>query len=694
MSLLLDENKGETSTAALRDELEKDIVRLFQKLLLYQMRSICLYHRNTAAVIGRDMLRIDDWAGQLSNIQEAEVAVQRGMEQYNTEESKTQLRKLNGAAGALEKNLQNIHAAMKDQAEQQEKRHREAQDKQCLRDLRVTDPRTDKKVIEDRKGGLLKDSYLWILEHTDFQRFRSDRESRVLWIKGDPGKGKTMLLCGIIDELGRDSSVPLSYFFCQATGGARLNQATSVLRGLIFDLARHNPRLTKYVREKYDYAGKELFSSESAWHDLSEIATAMLKDPSLGNAVLIIDALDECSVDRGRLLDFISKPSPVKWIVSSRNWSDIEEKLDDAEQKVKLHLELNRDSVSNAVESYIKYKVDRLAQKKKYDDRIKDAVWQHLTANADGTFLWVALVCQELADHSIRTRHTLDTLKSFPRGLGPLYGRMLKQISPSKDAQLCKEILAISSVVYRPITLEELKVLVKGLGDLTKEEMEEVIGSCGSFLTLQNSLISFVHQSAKDYLLNEASNEILPFGIAHQHHMVFSRSLELLCKTLNRDIYGLQTPGHPIDQVSTPEPDPLAPIGYSCVFWVDHLDDSVLRTELSDKKRGGGGSLLSFFKQKYLQWLEALSLLRCIPAGVKVVEKLEVFLVSTFCTMGRALQRDERKELMSRSRRQNNESFKISSKIHADSFSLTKASSKLPHCRFTYQLSCSVPLTA
>ncbi len=79
-------------------------------------------------------------------------------------------------------------------------------------------------------------------------------------------------------------------------------------------------------------------------------------------------------------------------------------------------------------------------------------------------------------------------------------------------------------------------------------------------------------------------------------------------------VYGPQ--GIPIDQVSTPEPNPLAPIGYSCVFWVNHLDDSALRTELSNKKWGGGSSLLCFFTQKYLQWLEALSLLHCIPGGV------------------------------------------------------------------------------
>jgi protocatechuate 3,4-dioxygenase beta subunit len=41
----------------------------------------------------------------------------------------------------------------------------------------------------------------------------------LLWIKGDPGKGKTMLLCGIINKLNNSITqrALLSYSFCQAT---------------------------------------------------------------------------------------------------------------------------------------------------------------------------------------------------------------------------------------------------------------------------------------------------------------------------------------------------------------------------------------------------------------------------------------------------------------------------------------------
>ncbi|KKF94495.1 Vegetative incompatibility protein HET-E-1 [Ceratocystis platani] len=244
-------------------------------------------------------------------------------------------------------------------------------DKECLRDLYVTDPRTDKKNIEERKGGLMKDCYRWIVEHKDFQQFLQEEESRILWIKGHPGKGKTMLLCGIINELELQRPVPpLSYFFCQAAND-QLNTATSVLRGLIYDLANQNPQLTKHVRKKYDVAGNKLFSNGSLWNDLCDILTNMLNDPSLRNAILIVDALDECSKSRQKLLEFISKPSPAKWIVSSRNWPEIEEVLSDADQKVTIHLEINQDSVSAAVDSYIKWGVDRLVKRKKYDDDTK-----------------------------------------------------------------------------------------------------------------------------------------------------------------------------------------------------------------------------------------------------------------------------------------------------------------------------------
>ncbi|EEU33805.1 uncharacterized protein NECHADRAFT_89121 [Fusarium vanettenii 77-13-4] len=608
VSLLLDENKAEQSSAGLRIQLEKHVV----------------------GVIVTDLFKNDDWAGQLNEIKEAEAAMQRDMEQYNTEESKTRLWKLTETASAIEMKLQDIHSAIKGvhsaieaQTQHQEKRHQDEESKQCLKDLRETDPRDDKTRIEATKGGLLRDSYRWILDHDDFRRWRDDPHSQLLWIKGDPGKGKTMLLCGIIDELGKDPDRHLSYFFCQATE-ARLSNATAVLRGLIYLLVVQQPSLISHVREKHDHAGKQLFEDGNAWEALSKILAAMLNDPILDGAILVVDALDECKTNRHQLLDLIAK--------SSR---DIEEKLGRTKQKVRLQLELNQDSISKAVDTYIGYKVDQLAREKRYDKETSQAVENHLVSNADGTFLWVALVCQELADPKVvRKRHTLSKLKLFPSGLDPLYNRMMEQISGSSDAESCKEILAIASVVYRPITLEELKVFIESLEEDDYDDLPQIIDSCGSFLTLREGVIYFVHQSAKDFL----------------HYAIFSKSLEALSETLERDVYALGVPGFPTDQVSPPDPDPLASIGYSCVFWVDHLDASEPQVKMSDKDLQDAGIVHEFLRRKYLYWLESLGLLRSLPEGVMAVQKLEALVKTKEARQLTEFLRDARRFVLSHKR--------------------------------------------
>jgi len=515
-----------------------------------------------------------------------------------------------GAAGAFRRLMDEIHKL-----------------ERCVQDIHSTDPRDDKRRIEDTKGGLLKDSYRWVLDNIHFQQWHNDPQSQLLWIKGDPGKGKTMLLCGIINELQKSTAKTglVSYFFCQATD-SRINTATAVLRGLLFLLVSQQPSLVSYVRKKYDHAGKTMFEDANAWVALTEIFTDVLRNPSLNATYLIIDALDECVTDLPKLLDFVAKHSSmssrIKWIVSSRNWPDIEEQLERAGHKVSLSLELNAESVSTAVRTFIEQKVSQLAQQKKYDERTRDAVLEHLASNANDTFLWVALVCQNL--EMTAKRNVLKKLNSFPPGLDSLYERMMQQISKSDDAELCKQVLASIALVYRPITLKELVALVEQLGEIANDkELREIIGFCGSFLTLREDTIYLVHQSAKDFLLAQAAEEVFPSGREVVHHAIVARSLEIMSRTLQRDMYSLKVPGYPVDDIKQPDSDPLATSRYSCIYWVDHLcnSDPVSSASRAEDLQDGG-VVDTFLKEKYLYWLEALSLCKSMPKGVVSIANL------------------------------------------------------------------------
>jgi hypothetical protein len=252
---------------------------------------------------------------------------------------------------------------------------------------------------------------------------------------------------------------------------------------------------------------------------LTETFADVLQDPNLDTTYILVDALDECATELPKLLHFLtqhsSAPSRVKWIVSSRNWPEIEAQLGRAEQKIRLSLELNAESVSAAVRVFIEHKVLQLAQEQKYDKKMQDAVFEHLTTNANDTFLWVALVCQDLK--MTAKRNVLKKLSSFPPGLDALYERMMQQIGASDDAELCKQVLATIALVYRPVTLAELVSLTELLEDFAEAEVREIVGLCGSFLTLRGETVYFVHQSAQDFLLEKASDDVFPDGIVAAH---------------------------------------------------------------------------------------------------------------------------------------------------------------------------------
>lgn len=512
----------------------------------------------------------------------------------------------------------------------------DAEDRACLKDLHITNPCRDKTRIEQLKGGLLKDVCLWVLRNDSFKQWRDEKESGLLWIRGDPGKGKTMLMCGIIDELAKfpqnnkpaRDSANISFFFCEAAD-LRINHATAVLRGLIWMLVDQQQSLISHIRRQYDRTGKSLFEDVNAWEALSNVFLDIMEDPALKPTYLIIDALDECICDLNLLLDLIVQMSStyprIKWLVSSRNWPTIERRLDTAPQKVSLWLELNEEPVKEAVYFYIKHKVQQLTDEKEYNADKSDAILHHLSSNAEGTFLWVALVCKRLADLSQWETEWLST--EFPPKLESFYMQMVKHIGDSQDAAFYKRILGVVSTVYRPITLDELRPLAGLPDEIPDKYLPNIIRTCGSFLTLRGRDIFFVHQTAKDFLLEKASIDIFHEGREAEHRKIFRRSLQV-CKTLKRDIYELKSPGVSIDDVKHPDPDPLARARYSCLYWVDHLKDSYT----TDNAHGDvqeGKPVEDFLKHNFLCWIESISLLRGVSEGIAAILKLDnIFQVS------------------------------------------------------------------
>lgn len=525
-----------------------------------------------------------------------------------------------------------------------------------LKELKWTDPTFDKLRIERTKGGLYEASSHWILAHPTYHKWRHD-DTKLLWMKGGAGKGKTMLLVGITEELRPHTKLDnpsadlfFSFFFCQNTDD-RLNNAVAILKGLIYLLLVQDSSLVPHLKNDYDRMGKEVFdvsnNNVNAFDALSNVFRQMIQHPRSETVFLAVDALDECEDGLPGLLGLIRETSlqenSLKWIVTSRNRVDIDKSLALDNPKAKLSLEVNSEAVSRAIEVYIDHKVSQVPSLKSNPDR-RDNVQQKLLAKADGTFLWVDLILRTI--HSALGDDIVRLIDEIPSGLPPLYDRMMGDIDMSTSAYRnpCLVILSIAALAYRPLHVLELRILA-GLEKYDTADLERIVDMCGSFLTLLESHVYPIHQSAKEYLVSEAAvSRIFLSGTHVVHRSIVERSVAAMAKALRRDMYEMVHPGTLIHEVMgrQPEPNPLLEVGYSCAYWIDHVCEAgkndlqscrrSRRSRLvnafkqhfvpSKKSTRMRGSIETFFQHHFLHWLEALSLLGVVTNGVLSLTRL------------------------------------------------------------------------
>ncbi|KAI9898663.1 hypothetical protein N3K66_007023 [Trichothecium roseum] len=452
---------------ALQDQLKKRIISLYRKLLIYLIKAICYLFKKSAVVILGDMVKLYDWDSGLKALKDAEQGLRGDISVFHDT--------------AMTQSLDELVVSTKN-------REQSEQEVQCLRHLLLSDPRHDKVRIKDMKGGLFDGASSWIFHHEQYLRWRQHDDTKLLWVKGDPGKGKTMLMISMVEKLEEEikqpgNSLTLAYFLCQGTN-KDLDNATAVLRGLIYFLAASNRQLVMHLRKQYDISGSKLFEGQNSFHALSIILENMLCDKSLTQTYIAIDALDECTHNRDQLLKLIAKLTTVsphtKWLVTSRNRPEIEEILSIGEPEIKLSLEItaNAEQVAKAVDAFIDFKISKLPALKN-DHNKKCKVQNLMRERASGTFLWVALVVGVL--ERAKPWNILDKLKRVPAGLNETYDSIMDQVKAQDDWEYCQAILAVATLAYRPLHITELGILCKLPSEILSDEgnMRDLIGLCG-----------------------------------------------------------------------------------------------------------------------------------------------------------------------------------------------------------------------
>ncbi|KAL7959139.1 hypothetical protein V8C34DRAFT_323384 [Trichoderma compactum] len=397
------------------------------------------------------------------------------------------------------------------------------ENKACQNALFITNPEDDKRRIEETKGGLHLDAYIWIIQNEEFTHWLKDPETRLLTnARGD-----------------------VYYFLCQATDH-RLHNASAILRGLLYMMVVQQPSLIPHVRQEYDKSGKSAFEGVNSWVVLSRIFEQMLRDGLLKESIFIIDAPDECVADLEQLLKMIvrssTSSSQAKWLVSK----------------------LNPESISSAISTYIRHKAQVLENRK---------------------------VCASLekAPRSDPLPKSVD----FPPGLDRLYERMISKVCDLNIPDIGKKVLAIATVAYRPLTNEESLWLASN---------------------------------------KEGNKRLFSKGVEYTHIEIFKGSIAVMSNILRRDMYSLIDPVFSMENISqhSLSADPLIPMKYGCVYWIDHFEQSISKAITGIQDSSKSHELIQvFLKEKYIYWLEALRLLSSMSDGIARMQRLEQLVAKT-----------------------------------------------------------------
>jgi hypothetical protein len=512
----------------------------------------------------------------------------------------------------------------------------------CRNALFLTDPHVDRESVISAKGTRVAGTCQWITHNASYRAWlNSDGDgngddsnndnTRLLWISGGPGKGKTMLSIFLTEELERHTaSIPnaeLVFFFCSAQDEKR-NTAVAVLCSLVHQIIVKRPQLVKHALPYFETPERmqqTLSSLEALWL----IFGKLVADAELGTMFCVLDGLDECHEDTlqslvPRVVGLLSYQGPTQGsarITVAFKLAIVSREIPGLRKCTRVQLDPdNNEKVASDIERVISTRVNELSYIPGFDDAFRRTVETALLQRAEGTFLWVGFAVHELSQKQTCSE-IWAALEGLPSGLPAIYSRMLLQI-PAEQRQTSSSILRWVTLALRPLELQELAVAVGVQPPHSFISLEQAISDkialCGPLLKVQESKVGLVHQSVRDYLLRkeEDSDAVLEAYRIRPENM----HLEIVQSSLNCVMQSsFQQRVVDLRSSSLSQESPL--LEYAAVYWPKHargcatLDTDLLRSLkhfLETKHTVRRHWWAAYRKDKFLKLPEFLPLLHML----------------------------------------------------------------------------------
>ena len=585
------------------------LAKLYSHIFEYQARVICHLSRAQLSRTWQNVAHGNDWDEKEREVNELDDRCRHYINHFDAEQFKKdrdiQLQEMQGSRSILDRIRMILDAGSKET----KRIYEDQKERDLLRDLA-----SDYEDYKDFNPQKVDGTCEWFFMDNRFRKWRDSNTSNLLWVSAGPGCGKSVLSRALIDERRLSTSVTTStvcYFFFKDGYQGRMD-ATNALCAILHQLFMYSPAdgLIGRALPSHKSYGNGLASNFSElWRILLDCADSS----EAGEIVCVLDALDECNADSkqqliGKLNQFYCRPrnspSKLKFLITSRPYDDIEASFKGfPDTNAYLHFDGDGKSsqISKEINLVIDAKVNEIARNFEENDRKR--ISDQLKSIEHRTYLWLHLTFEIIKESpsEYSRRSDIETLLSgLPAKVSEAYEKILDR---SKNQDHTATLLQIILAAARPLTLDEANIALTLA--LEKQRFDShaslvskmwprhlfestVKNLCGLFISVYESKLSFIHQTAREFLIHPQRERKWQgrFNVSDAHGKMSLVCLEYLTYIDAQDI--------PIKKLKVKFP--LAQ--YSARYWMDHARPVESEEEVQK-------SISDFFLQRehaYMTW--------------------------------------------------------------------------------------------
>jgi ankyrin repeat protein len=380
-------------------------------------------------------------------------------------------------------------------------------------------------IYDDSRNKRLDGTCEWILQREKFLEWQApSSSSKVLWIRGPAGFGKTILCGRIVEEVEITSTGPVASFFLSSKFEGRDNPF-SVIRSWLMTLMMRSKAAFGIMRATRVSQHEQKATQAQT---LALFGTLLTEIPG---CTLILDGLDECAsvIDTDvesipRFLDVLREvvsQTNTRLLITSRGNRVIQQGL--CLFPGYSDYDITTEDVATDLMAYSSQVVStRLSNK---DESTRLLIANKMKDRCEGQFQWIKL--QEKSLRKGRNRKQLEReIDNTPSGLDSLYDREWKRINSmgvtDKERALC--LLRWIVFATRPLNVFEISeavLVMDGCEELPVDEMPDefdddyvesmILNLCGSLLETRHPSkngVQTIRATHDDYTKDESQFDV------------------------------------------------------------------------------------------------------------------------------------------------------------------------------------------